>query len=58
MLIENRQKAINEAVAMAKKGDVVVCTGKAHEKSLNRNGKEEPWDEFAAIRTALNLRNP
>ena len=58
LLIENRQKAINEAVAMAKKGDVVVCTGKAHEKSLNRNGKEEPWDEFAAIRTALNLRNP
>lgn len=58
LLIDNRQKAINEAVAMAKKGDIVVCTGKAHEKSLNRNGKEEPWDEFAAIRTALNLRNP
>jgi len=57
-LIENRQKAINKAVALATKGDIVVCTGKAHERSLNRNGKEEPWDEFAAIRTALNLRNP
>ncbi len=58
MMIENRQKAINKAVALAQKGDIIVCTGKAHEKSLNRNGKEEPWDEFAAIRTALNLRNP
>ncbi len=58
MIIENRQKAINKAVAIANKGDIVVCTGKAHEKSLNRHGKEEPWDEFAAIKTALNLRNP
>lgn len=58
MLIENRQKAINKGVALATKGDIVVCTGKAHEKSLNRNGKEEPWGEFAAIKTALNLRNP
>lgn len=58
MIIENRQKAINQAVAMAKKGDIVVCTGKAHEKSLNRNGKEELWNEFEAVKTALNLRNP
>ncbi len=58
MIIENRQKAINQAVAMAKKGDIVICTGKAHEKSLNRNGKEEPWNEFDAVKTALNLRNP
>jgi len=58
MLIDNRQRAINKAVALANKGDIVVCTGKAHEKSLGRNGKEDPWDEFAAVKTALNLRNP
>jgi len=58
IVIDNRQKAINKAVALANKGDIVVCTGKAHEKSLSRNGEEDPWDEFAAIRTALNLRNP
>ncbi len=54
----HRQKAINQAVEMAKKGDIVVCTGKAHEKSLNRNGTEEAWNEFEAVKTALNLRHP
>lgn len=58
LLIENRQRAINKAIALAKKGDIVICTGKAHEKSLNRNGKEVPWNEFKAVKTALNLRNP
>lgn len=57
LLIKDRQNAINHAVGLAKKGDVVVCTGKAHEKSLNRNGVEDPWDEFRAVKTALNLRN-
>jgi UDP-N-acetylmuramoyl-L-alanyl-D-glutamate--2,6-diaminopimelate ligase len=32
-IIENREEAIKKAISIAKKGDVVVLTGKAHEKS-------------------------
>ena len=49
----NRQDAINAAVKLAKKNDIIVCTGKAHEKSLNRKGREEPWDEFQAVQNAV-----
>lgn len=53
LIVPNRQDAINTAVARAKKNDIIVCTGKAHEKSLNRKGVEEPWDEFQAVQNAL-----
>lgn len=54
--IQDRQQAINKAIEIAKKGDTVVCTGKSHEKSLNRNGKEYPWDEFEAVEIALKIK--
>ena len=44
--ISDRQDAIAKAIAIAKPGDVVVLTGKGHEKSLNRKGKEHEWDEY------------
>lgn len=49
----NRQEAINRAVALARKGDLVVLTGKAHEQSLARGRREFPWDEYKAIDEAL-----
>lgn len=54
--IPERQKAINKAIHEAKKGDVIVLTGKAHEKSLARNGTEHPWDEKEAVEKALQLK--
>lgn len=51
--IADRQKAIQMAIHMAKKGDFVVCTGKAHEKSMNYGHGEEPWDEFEVVKKAL-----
>ncbi len=54
--IPNRQDAINKAISMAKKGDVVLITGKAHEKSMNYGHGEEPWDEYEAVEKALALR--
>ena len=54
--ISNRQEAINAAIKMAKKGDLVIITGKAHEKSMNYGHGEEPWDEFEAVKRALKLR--
>ena len=52
-IIPNRQEAINQAIMAAKKNDVVVLTGKAHEKSLCRGKAEYPWDEYAAVSKAL-----
>lgn len=53
----NRHDAIAVAIGIARKGDIVIVTGKSHEKSLNRGGVEEPWDEYAAITQALQLKS-
>lgn len=55
-IIENRQLAINKAIKIAKKGDIVLITGKAHEKSLARGKIEHPWDEFQAVKKALKIK--
>lgn len=44
-VIIDRQEATMKACAIAKKGDVIVLTGKGHEMSLNRNGKEYHWND-------------
>lgn len=51
--IYGRKKAIFEAIKMAKKGDLVLITGKSHEKSMNYGHGEEPWDEYETVRSAL-----
>jgi len=52
-VVIDRKKAIEKALKMAKKGDVVIFTGKAHEKSLCRGKTEYPWDEYKAVKIAL-----
>jgi UDP-N-acetylmuramoyl-L-alanyl-D-glutamate--2,6-diaminopimelate ligase len=52
-IFEKRQDAINFAIKMAKPQDVVVLTGKSHEKSLCRGKIEYPWDEYKAVKIAL-----
>ncbi|OGK26395.1 hypothetical protein A2954_03635 [Candidatus Roizmanbacteria bacterium RIFCSPLOWO2_01_FULL_37_12] len=52
-IIINRQEAIEKAVTIAKPGDVVILTGKSHEKSLCRGKKEVPWNEKQAAIDAL-----
>jgi len=49
----DRSKAIELALSIAKKGDLVVLTGKAHEQSLCRGNKEYPYDEHLAVEKAL-----
>ncbi len=51
--VQNRQEAINTAIKMAKKGDVVLLTGKGHEQSMNYGRGEEPWSEHEAVKQAL-----
>ena len=52
-VINEREKAIDLAISIAQPGDVVICTGKGHEKSLDRGNKEYAWDEQEAVREAL-----
>jgi UDP-N-acetylmuramoyl-L-alanyl-D-glutamate--2,6-diaminopimelate ligase len=54
-IILDRREAIDQAITIAKKGDVVVLTGKSHEKSLCRGKIEEPWDEYEAVIKALEI---
>jgi len=54
-LIVNREKAIREAIKISKKYDVVVLTGKGHEKSLCRGKTEYPWDEYKMVEKALKI---
>ena len=53
----NRFKALEKAISLAKKGDVVLATGKGHEKSLARGRKEHPWNEKEAILKILRKFN-
>jgi len=55
-IIKNRQEAINFAIKIARKNDVLVLTGKGHEKSLCRGTKEHPWDEYKAVEIGLKKR--
>lgn len=53
MKILNREEAIRKAVDIAQKGDLVLITGKAQEKSLCRGKIEYPYDEKKSIKEAV-----
>jgi len=53
--IPNRQKAINQAIKLARRDDLVLLTGKGHEKSLCRGKKEHSWSEHKAVKYALRV---
>lgn len=55
-LVHNRAAAIKFTLKRAKKGDTVLLLGKGHEKTIERDGREDPWDEIATARTALKSR--
>jgi len=56
--ILDRREAIKVALGLAKKGDVVVITGKGAEPSIClAQGKQMPWDDREIVRTEVqNLR--
>ena len=51
--IPDRKKAIEFAISIAQKGDLVISTGKSHEKSMNYGKGEKSWDEFGVSRQAI-----
>lgn len=48
-VIVNRDEAIRKALKLAREGDVVVITGKGHEKSLCRGRREYVWSDKEAV---------
>jgi len=51
--VPNRRQAIEFAISIAKKGDLVLLTGKGHEQSINYGKGEEPWDEKEEVLKAI-----
>lgn len=54
--LPNRKNAIEAAIETAGKGDLVVITGKAHEKSMTYGNKDLPWDEYKIVEEAIKTR--
>lgn len=48
-----REQAIKKAVEIAKPNDVIIITGKGHEKSLARGNREYPWNDIDEVNTLL-----
>ncbi len=53
--VDDRQQAINKAVKLAKKGDIVIVTGKGHEKSMCFGKTEFPWSDREAVEKAIKM---
>ncbi len=54
--IADRGEAIRFAVNLAAAGDLVIATGKGHEKSLCIGTVEYPWSDHEAMRQAIRER--
>jgi UDP-N-acetylmuramoyl-L-alanyl-D-glutamate--2,6-diaminopimelate ligase len=54
--IGDRGEAIQFAIDIAEDGDLVLVTGKGHEKSMCFGTTEYPWSDHAAVRQALRKR--
>lgn len=52
-VVDDRTEAIKFAVKMARAGDVVIVTGKGHERSMCFGTTEYPWSDQDAVRNAL-----
>jgi UDP-N-acetylmuramoyl-L-alanyl-D-glutamate--2,6-diaminopimelate ligase len=54
-LVPDRRAAIEQAVAAARPGDVVVVAGKGHERGQEVDGVVHPFDDRDVLRAALGL---
>ena len=52
-VMHDRHMAITAAISAARPGDVVLLAGKGHERTIERHGADEPWDEAAAAHQVL-----
>lgn len=55
--VPDRQKAIDEAIRIARKNDMVVITGKGHEQSMNYGKGEVTWSDYEAVKQSLEKKD-
>ena len=51
--ITDRREAINEAIKLADRNDIVLILGKGHEKYQEINGKKYPFDDYVELKKFL-----
>jgi UDP-N-acetylmuramoyl-L-alanyl-D-glutamate--2,6-diaminopimelate ligase len=51
--VEDRREGIAKALSLAKKGDLVLITGKGAEQQIIIGGKRLPWDDRQVVREEL-----
>jgi UDP-N-acetylmuramoyl-L-alanyl-D-glutamate--2,6-diaminopimelate ligase len=56
LTVMDRREAIEQAIARAQAGDVVLIAGKGHEKYQEIGGRTLPFDDVAVAREALESR--
>lgn len=54
--VKVRRDAIKKALAIAKKGDVIIITGKAHEQSLCFGQEEYEWNDIKATQALIDSK--
>jgi UDP-N-acetylmuramoyl-L-alanyl-D-glutamate--2,6-diaminopimelate ligase len=54
--VPDRGEAIAAAIQKARAGDLVIVTGKGHERSMCYGTTERPWSDHEAVRKALRKR--
>jgi UDP-N-acetylmuramoyl-L-alanyl-D-glutamate--2,6-diaminopimelate ligase len=54
--VPDRSEAIAAAIRQARRGDLVLVTGKGHEQSMCFGTTERPWSDHEAVRAALRER--
>jgi UDP-N-acetylmuramoyl-L-alanyl-D-glutamate--2,6-diaminopimelate ligase len=52
-ILHDRAAAIRAAISAAQPGDVVLLAGKGHERTIERDGVDEEWDEAATAQSVL-----
>jgi UDP-N-acetylmuramoyl-L-alanyl-D-glutamate--2,6-diaminopimelate ligase len=57
MVIEDRRRAVREAIHTAARGDIVVIAGKGHESYQEIRGVRYPYSDAQAVRAALGRAN-
>ena len=53
----NRESAIQEAISLAREGDVVLVAGKGHEQVQDMGGVKVPFDDQLVVQKALMSRS-
>lgn len=53
IIVTDRAQAIERAIELARPGDLIMITGKGHERSMCFGTTEYPWSDQDAVRQAL-----